>query len=207
MQGFVLAIRKVKEEDLLVTVLTESKIKTMYRFYGARHSSINLGYKIDFASESIQNRTLLRLRDVTHLGYSWLQDRNKLLAWQSFCALLGEHLKEVNEHGGFYFHMLDSAAAKLSRGSAKRMLLESYIAMLKTEGRFHDHTECFFCGKKFNKTDNIALARGFLPSHEKCVFQPGFNRQKIADFFESGDTVSFENAEVEALFSVMLLGF
>ncbi len=207
MQGFILGVRKVKEEDLLVTVITQNKIKTLYRFYGARHSSINLGYKIDFAAEAIQNRSLLRLRDVTHLGYGWLRDRNKLLAWQTFCKLLGEHLKEVSEHGGFYFEMLESAAEKLQKASAKRVLLESYLTALKMEGRLHTLDKCFFCGKNIDKNENIALARGFLPAHENCVFQPGFDTRKLRDFFESGNTITMEDAQIEALFSILLQGF
>lgn len=207
MQGFVIGIRKVKEEDVLVSVITQSKVKTMYRFYGARHSSINLGYKIDFAAEPIQNRSLLRLRDVTHLGYGWLRDRNKLLAWQSFCLLLYEHLKEVNEHGGFYFEMLERAAEKMEKASAKRVLLEEYLAILKKEGRFHDANNCFFCGEAIGKTEKIALARGFLPSHEKCIFQPGFDANKLKDFLDNGNTMAMEDGEIEALYSIMLLGF
>ncbi len=202
-----LGVRKVKEEDILVTVITESKVKTMYRFYGARHSSINLGYKIDFASEPIQNRSLLRLRDVTHLGYGWLRDRNKLLAWQSFCLLLYEHLKDVNEHGGFYFEMLETAANKLEKASAKRVLLEGYLAALKSEGRFHDASNCFFCGEEIGLNEKIALSRGFLPAHENCIFQQGFNGLALRDFFDSGNTMVMEDAETDALFSILLQGF
>lgn len=205
MQGFILNIRKIREEDSLVTVITESKIKTMYRFYGARHSSINLGYKIDFASEPIQNRQLLRLRDVTHLGYVWLKDRGKLLAWQSFCALLHSHLKEVSEHGGFYFESLQNAAARLEKSSAKRIIVESYLSLLKYEGRFHHLNKCFFCGDAIEE-ESVALGRGFLPSHENCIFQEGFNKQKLSDFFETGNTMLFSDKEVEALLSIMLLG-
>lgn len=207
MQGFVLGVRKVKEEDLLVTVITDNRVKTMYRFYGARHSSINLGYKIDFSSEPIQNITLLRLRDVTHLGFPWLQDRSKLVAWQSFCILLYEHLKEVNEHGGFYFEMLQTAAIKLEKSSPKRTLLEAYLSMLKNEGRFHEPTECFFCSEELAGDDTISLARGFLPSHEKCIFQPGFKRDNLLDFFHTGKSMSLDEHEVEALYSIMMMGF
>jgi recombinational DNA repair protein (RecF pathway) len=207
MQGYVIGIKKVKEEDLLVTVVTENKIKTMYRLYGARHSAINLGYKIDFSAEPIQNRMLLRLRDVTHLGFSWLQDRNKLLAWQGFCKLLYEHLKEVNEHGGFYFELLENAAIKIEKSKPKRVLAESYLALLKHEGRFHEPHECFFCGEEIKESENIALSRAFLPSHEKCIFSQGFESTKIRDFFEAGSTILLNDAEVEALHGVMLLGF
>lgn len=207
LQGFVLGVKKVKEEDLLVTLITQNKLKTLYRFYGARHSSINLGYKIDFAAEAIQNRQLLRLRDVTHLGYGWLRDRNKLQAWQTFCHLLGEHLKEVSEHGGFYFELLQDAADKLSKSSAKRILIEAYVSMLKNEGRLHEPSECFFCSEPILKDENVALTRGLLPSHEKCVFQPGFTKQKIDDLFKSGSTMGLDDTEIEALYSVIILGF
>lgn len=207
MQGFVLGIRKVKEEDLLVTVITDNKIKTLYRFYGARHSSINLGYKIDFAAEPIQNRQLLRLRDVTHLGYPWLTDRSKLLAWQTFCKLLGEHLKEVNEHGGFYFELLENCAQKITRSSAKRALLEAYVAILKNEGRLHNPSECFFCGEEIVESEGVAMARGLLPSHERCIFQPGFKKSAVTDFFETEKSISLDDKEIEALYSIMLLGF
>lgn len=207
MQGFILGVKKVRDEDLLVTIITDKKIKTMYRFYGARHSAINLGYKIDFASEGIQNRSLLRLRDVTHIGYRWLRDRGKLLAWQSFCMLLGEHLKGVEEHDGFYFDILEKCVEKLDKSSPKRALLESYLLLLRREGRFHDPRECFFCSSPLDATGKIALARGFLPSHEGCIFQPGFDGAKLLDFFKTGSTMSLNDAEIEALYGVMLLGF
>ncbi len=50
MQGYIIHITRVKDEDLIVTILTQNVIKTTYRFYGARHSSVHLGYKIDFES-------------------------------------------------------------------------------------------------------------------------------------------------------------
>lgn len=52
MQGYIIDIKNVKEDDLIVTVLAQEAIYTTYRFYGARHSTINIGYKIDFELES-----------------------------------------------------------------------------------------------------------------------------------------------------------
>lgn len=206
MQGFILEIRKSREEDLLVCAITESKIKTMYRFYGARHSSINLGYKIDFVAEQIQNRALTRLRDVTHLGYKWLLDRQKLSVWQTFCSLLREHLKDVAEHDGFYFDLLERAAARLERSSAKRTLIELYIELLEKEGRLHPPSSCFFCSQPIKQGEKVALGRGFLPSHEDCVFKEGFSRSKIADLFKNKNAASMEEYEIEALFSIMSFG-
>ena len=207
MQGYILGIKKARGEDLLVSVLTERSLKTMDRFYGARHSAINVGYKIDCAGEPIQNRTLLRLRDVTHLGFSWLFEREKLSAWQRFCSLLHEHLKDIDEHNGYYYTLLDTLAQKMERGSSKRILVEGYLAMLEHEGRYHPPTRCFFCGETIQKTEAVALVRGFLPAHERCVFTPGFHFQKLSHFFTEKDTIFFEPNEVESLFQIMCQGF
>ena len=48
MQGYIIDIKPVKDDDLIVSILTENELLTTYRFYGARHSNINIGYKIDF---------------------------------------------------------------------------------------------------------------------------------------------------------------
>lgn len=52
MQGYIIDIKTVKDDDLIVSILTENHVYTTYRFYGARHSNINVGYKIDFELES-----------------------------------------------------------------------------------------------------------------------------------------------------------
>ncbi len=51
MQGYILDVKPVKDDDLIVTILTPTRVYTTYRFYGARHSNINVGYKIDFEIE------------------------------------------------------------------------------------------------------------------------------------------------------------
>ncbi|MFC2491799.1 MAG: recombination protein RecO, partial [Campylobacter curvus] len=95
MQGYILRTQKVKDEDLLVYILTPSNVVKSYRFYGARHPSVMNGYKIDF--ELIENINFLpQLRSVLHLGYRWLQDRDKLIIWQQFMRLIYDHLKDVD---------------------------------------------------------------------------------------------------------------
>ena len=42
MQGFIVNLNKVKEEDLIVTIVSRNSLDTLYRFYGARHGVINL---------------------------------------------------------------------------------------------------------------------------------------------------------------------
>lgn len=207
MQGFVLNLRKYRDEDLLVFVLTPKKLKTLYRFYGARHSAINLGYMIDFAAEPILNRNLHRLRDVTHLGFDWIGNFSKMRTWQGFCALLYEHLKETNEIDSFYFELLEEACAKLSKTAAKRVLAESYLKILEAEGRLHSATHCFFCAKKFKDGERIALTRGMLPSHESCIYEEGFKKEKIELFFENKSLFCFDDGEVDALYGVIERGF
>ncbi len=48
MQGFLLQTQSIRDEDLIVRVLTKNQLKTLYRFYGKRHSVLNVGRKIDF---------------------------------------------------------------------------------------------------------------------------------------------------------------
>ena len=48
MQGFILKVTKVRDEDCIVSILTNSEMLETYRFYGARHSNITQGFKIDF---------------------------------------------------------------------------------------------------------------------------------------------------------------
>ena len=52
MQGYIIDIKPVKDDDLIVTILAENELLTAYRFYGARHQTINIGYKIDFELEN-----------------------------------------------------------------------------------------------------------------------------------------------------------
>ena len=71
MQGYILHTQKVRDEDLLVYILTPSLLVKSYRFYGARHSNVLQGYKIDFELEGGEN-FLPHLRSVLHLDYRWL---------------------------------------------------------------------------------------------------------------------------------------
>ena len=94
MQGYILKITKVKEEDCIVDILTRESLVKAYRFYGARHSNITQGYKIDFELISSMN-FLPQLRGALHLGFEWLTQREKLLFWQQFIRLFHAHLKDA----------------------------------------------------------------------------------------------------------------
>ncbi|MDY6187521.1 MAG: recombination protein RecO, partial [Campylobacter sp.] len=43
MQGYILQTKPVRDEDLLVWILTPARLVCCYRFYGARHGAISQG--------------------------------------------------------------------------------------------------------------------------------------------------------------------
>ncbi|MDP1784740.1 MAG: recombination protein RecO, partial [Sulfuricurvum sp.] len=36
MQGFIIKLSRVRDEDMIVTIISEENLTTLYRFYGAR---------------------------------------------------------------------------------------------------------------------------------------------------------------------------
>ena len=204
MQGFILKTTKVRDEDCIVDVLSESALVRAYRFYGARHSNIIQGYKIDF--ELSQNQSFLpRLSGVMHLGYSWLGNREKLLFWQQFMRLLHAHLKDAESLDKFYYELLTDAAARFGRQNPRRIIVESYAKILRFEGRLHDEPYCFLCDEEIS--ENIALCRGFLPAHERCSQRAGFAQDEILEFLRSGKTLNLSDEAVEMLYDIALEGF
>lgn len=203
MQGFILKTTKVRDEDCIVDVLSESALVRAYRFYGARHSNIIQGYKIDF--ELSQNQNFLpRLSGVMHLGYAWLTSREKLLFWQQFMRLLYAHLKDAEHLDEFYYELLGEAAARFGKQNPRRIIVESYVKILEFEGRLHDEPYCFLCDEEI--LENIALCRGFLPAHESCAQRTGFAQDEILEFLQSKKTLNLNDETVERLYDITLEG-
>lgn len=84
-------------------------------------------------------------------------------------------------------------------------MIESYIKLLQKEGRLHKEFECFLCERKIE--NKMALARAFLPAHEKCIYEQGFEKEKIKDLFENHKTLLFNDEEIERLWKILNLGF
>ena len=105
MQGFIINLNKVKEEDLIVSIISKDNLHTLYRFYGARHGTINIGFKIDYEIEESARSTIHRLKDVIHIGFPWINDYSKLRLWQDFLSLFQKHLKDAEDIGNFYFDL------------------------------------------------------------------------------------------------------
>jgi recombinational DNA repair protein (RecF pathway) len=205
-QGFIIHINRVKEEDLVVTILTEKKIKVAYRFYGARHSVINLGYLIDFETQVSMRSNLMQLRNIIHLAQNWNLDRDRFYFWQCFVKLFHEHLKEAESIDSFYFDLLVSCSNKWHKQNPKRVAVEAYLELLQFEGRLHSLDYCFLCEDKI-EDENIALARAFLPAHEECIHDKGLNVEKLKQLFSKKKTLYLNDNEIEYLYRVMNEGF
>ena len=205
MRGFVLNTIRVRDEDLIVRILTKNEVLTLYRFYGARHSYINVGYLIDFVVEESPKATIKRLRNVTQLPFSFLFDLEKMLNFKIFITLLNKHLSDVTKIDDFYYNLLLEITNDLKNRDSKRLLIESYVKLLEKEGRLHKEFECFLCERKIE--GKVALTRAFLPAHERCIYEKGFEREKIKELFENKKTLLFSDKEIDKLWKIMNLGF
>lgn len=204
MQGYIININKVRDEDLIVTILGEKHLYTTYRFYGARHSTIHVGYKIDFELETNLKSNIARLKDVLHLGFPWILEREKLYCWQRFIKLFNPHLQDIDELDEFYIQLLDNLAHKMIKQNAKRAIIESYILLCEYEGRLHKEYECLLCDEKIK--DDISLVRSFLPTHSSCSYSRSFKLKNIEELFEEKTLIYFTDEEVEYLWQILLQG-
>ena len=205
MQGFILNVRKAKNEDTIVRILTEhGRLETLYRFYGARHPVVTTGYKIDFEIERDSHRFLPRLRHVIHLGHPWLKERERLQVWQHFTALLFEHLRDVEEPGLFYYGLLERYAGLWHLQNPKRGAVEAYLEMLEHEGRLHAPEECFVCGGRLQ--EEVSLIRAYLCAHPRCVVAKRMGKGRVEELFATRKTIHLEDEEVENLWLTLLEG-
>ncbi len=205
MQGYIINVNKARDEDVIVTILTHHNLYTLYRFYGARHGQINLGFKIDFETEASVKSTIARLRDVIHLGFPWITDRSRLFIWQQFTALFHKHLQDSEALDPFYFELLEEAARIWQTQNPKRISIESYVKLLAFEGRLHTQMTCFFCESKIES--DMTLIRAFLPAHAECIYALPIHRKAIQELFSTGSSLFLNDKEVDIIWHVLLEGF
>jgi len=206
MKGFILSLHKAKNEDMIVTVLSEEKIYKLYRFYGARHSILQLGYLIDFEIEEDRyGKFLPRMRGVSHIGIDWLYKRDRLLVWHSFITLLHKHLIDVEDIDRFYFNTLLDTYRRLRKENPKRAVSEAYIKILKFEGRLHSLQRCHICEKPLG--DNIALMQSLIPAHPECIYSIALPKNKLISFFNQESSVWLDDNEIDILYSIINRGF
>ncbi|MFP4332355.1 MAG: recombination protein RecO [Campylobacterales bacterium] len=205
MQGYILNFNKTREEDLIVSILTPNKLKTLYRFYGARHSYIQIGFKVDFETEISHKAHLPRLRNVLHLPSEYIFSHSKMFCWQGFLRLLYEHLREVEEIDNFYFELLEECSTKLTLQNPKRAILESYVKLLEHEGRLHIKESCHFCQNKI-EGEHLAVVRSFLPAHSECVYASEIDKKAFFELMGKKSSMFLSDDEVEILWNTLLLG-
>lgn len=203
MQGFILHTQRVRDEDLIVYVLSQKAVHKTYRFYGLRHSAILSGYKIDFELEEHLN-FLPRLKDTLHLSFAWILDRDKMTLWQDFVRLIYKHLKDVESCEGFYFELLDECVRRFERQNPYRVIVDAYVHLLEFEGRLHKSFCCFMCDEKI--TNAITLVRAFLPAHQHCALGFEFGEKKLKEFYESKNCSVFDDEEVQKLYTLIKEG-
>lgn len=204
MQGYIINLNRVKEEDLIVTILSKENLHTLYRFYGARHGVINLGFKIDYEIQESSKGTISRLRDVIHIGYKWINDSHLLRLWQDFTLLFFKHLKESEDIGSFYFELLNSAEKNWDKQNPKRVAVESYVKLLEHEGRLHKDMYCFLCSKAIE--GDISLIRAYLPTHTYCSHTFAINRAALIELYKNKSSLFLSDKEIERLWNIMLEG-
>ncbi len=204
MEGYIINLNKVKDEDLIVTILAKDSLDTLYRFYGARHGTINIGFKIDYEREPSAKSTISRLKDVIHIGFKWINDYRLLRLWQDFLALFAKHLKDAEDIGDFYFDIIDNASIEWSRQNPKRIAIEAYVKILEHEGRLHREAICFLCSRPIE--GEISLIRAFLPTHQKCTHTLGINAKALKELYENKSSLFLSDKEVDRLWSVLLEG-
>lgn len=204
MQGFIIDIKTVREEDLLVTILSLNSLETLYRFYGARHGTINLGFKIDYEKESSSKSTISRLKDVIHIGFPWINDYKLLRLWQEFSALFYKHLKDAEDIGDFYYKLMDNASKEWAKQNPKRVAIEAYVTLLEHEGRLHKDNLCFLCSRPI--IGDVSLIRAFLPTHTECTHTLAINATSLEELFHNKSSLFLNDIEIDRLWLVLLEG-
>ncbi len=205
MQGYIINLNKVKDEDLIVTIISKGSLDTLYRFYGARHGTINIGFKIDYEREESAKTTIARLKDVIHIGFKWINDYKLLRLWQDFTGLFHKHLRDAEELDSFYFELIDNASREWSKQNPKRVAIESYVKLLEHEGRLHKEFECFLCSIPIEDS-KISLIRAYLPTHKECSHTLSINRDALQELFQNKSSLFLSDKEVDRLWYILLEG-
>ena len=204
MRGFIINIRKAKNEDVIVTVLSNQSVKSYWRFYGTRHSILQIGNLIDFEVTQSKKGFMPNMRSLSQLSFPWVSWKNHLLIWQNFIKLFEPHLKDTIELDSFYFNLLFDTAQKWDKQNPKRLAIEAYIKILSKEGRLHKNKFCYICEKVLE--EEVGLMRAFIPTHPHCIYASSLNKKDIFKLFNTASTIHLDDFVVEELYKVLLKG-
>jgi len=204
MRGFIINIRKSKNEDVIVTVLSNESIKSYWRFFGARHSILQIGNLVDFEVQESKSNFMPQMRSLSQISFPWLFNSNQLLIWQNFIRLFEPHLKETTSIEPFYYELLLEIAKKWDKQNPKRLAVEAYMKLLHYEGRLYDSGFCYICEGILE--EQVGLMRAFLPAHPNCIYAQALNKQSIFTLFDTQSTLYIEDAIVDYLYGILLKG-
>jgi len=205
MRGFIINIRKAKNEDVVVTVLTNDSVQSYWRFFGARHSILQIGNLVDFEVKESQNNFMPQMRSLSQLSFPWIFSHNHLLVWQNFIKLFDSHFKENTEIEKFYFNLLFKIANRWDKQNPKRLAIEAYMEILDYEGRLYDYGFCYICEEILDK--EVGLMRAFLPAHPDCIYVAPLNKETVFKLFNTKSTIHIDNREITTLYNIVLKGF
>ncbi|MDY3114120.1 MAG: recombination protein RecO [Helicobacter sp.] len=202
MQGYILSTNHVRDEDLIVRILTKKQLYTLYRFYGARHSIVHLGHKIDFCIEK-DLKEIGKLREPLHLAFIWEKEPYIRYFWQQYLSLLNTHLKDIVTLDSFYFTHLEEGAKRLNKENPKRAILNLYAKLLQFEGRNNSLQTCLMCEKPL--LNEVVLGRGLVCGHKGCLNGVLFRQDNIRQWLDcKGEFL--EDYEVDNLWNLLMLG-
>ncbi len=204
MKGFIINLRKAKNEDVIVTVLSNSRLGTYYRFFGARHSILQIGNLIDFELEENSGNFMPKMRHLSQMSFPWLFSTNHLFIWQNFLKLFYPHLKDTSEIDNFYFDLLYESAKKWDKQNPKRLAVEAYLKLLDYEGRLYDNGFCYICEEILEQ--EIGLMRAFIPAHPHCIYAHAYSKDKIFQLFNTQSTIFIEDNIINKLYNTLLKG-
>ena len=205
MRGFIINIRKAKNEDVIVTVLSNDSVKNYWRFFGARHSILQVGNLIDFEEKESKKSFMPNIRSISHISFPWIFAYNHLLMWQNFIKLFEVHLKDAIELDAFYFELLLSVAKKWGKQNPKRLAIEAYMKLLDHEGRLYDNGFCYICETILE--EKVGLMRAFLPTHPHCIYGQSFQKKDIFKLYNTKSTIHLNDKLIDKLYLILTKGF
>lgn len=204
MQGYVIQITPQRNEDIILHVLTPAHILRLYRFYGARHSTIALGKKLDFEIEYNGN-FMPKMRNITPINFEFERNLTRLWAWQQYLRSLHLHFRGIENIENFYYEALDLGAQKMQRQNPMRVVIEMYVHLLRHEGRIPNLDDCFICAQRLDST--LSLGRAFLGAHPDCIRHPvTFDKNHLLRLFDSHSTAHMEDSTISGLYHICQLG-
>jgi len=204
MRGFIINIRKAKNEDVIVTVLSNQSVKSYWRFFGTRHAILQIGNLIEFEVIQSKNGFMPNMRSLSLISFPWLFWEKHLLIWQNFIKLFEPHLRDAIELNPFYFNLLFEIAQKWDKQNPKRLAIEAYIQILKQEKRLHENNFCYICEKTLK--EEIGLMRAFIPVHPLCIYSFSLKKRYIFKLFNTTSTIHMDDNDVEKVYTILLKG-